>query len=721
MTDSSSHAVLHFTLATAGHVDHGKTSLLRALTGIDPDRLKEEKEREMTTDIGFAHLRFSLNQLKERAPKFVDLYQSFLQGDKVRHDGAENEEIRPDSELVVGFVDVPGHGKFLKNMLAGVGGIDMALLVIALDEGVMPQTVQHVKILSLLGVRNAILVLTKADLAHESEVEAAKEEAADLLLQYDINVVSTQPVSNLSGEGVEELKDAIVESVLLSRFSDNRFDLTGKPMPCFLPVDRIFSKAGHGVVVTGTLISGEIAVGDSIKIAPAGLDGRVRGLETFNHKIEKAYPGQRLAVNIATKEARALERGQCVVSGSGRKVSNLIVQISDLGGLEARNERKFRKLKPQPIRFYHGTAERTGSLRWLTTIEVGGEVPAVAADVGAAGVDALAADVGAAGVDASAAANDGDLVAKNFAIGQIHLREPILAYPGQNFVLRYGDYGIAGGVILMTERPRWLNRESVLEISKDLLSGKKSAAVLDFIMQKPGCALRQKELLAVVGQRELEFELGELIGSGKVLRLNELLIASESLDEIEAQIKSYLKEKSAEKGVPTETLRVDVAPLMERIVFQHLINHLVESGGLVKREDRLSLPEQTQSSSLPKDLSEKEGAVLNHLSQCVLLELSELAGLVGLSESNLEKLIESLEKDKRVYLVNYKFVASAQSLENAHRVLAQIWNQKRTISPSDFRQEVGTSRKYAMALLAHFDDSKVTRRLPSGRVLLKAP
>ena len=678
MTEKPSHTVLHFTLATAGHVDHGKTSLLRALTGIDPDRLKEEKEREMTTDIGFAHLRFNLEELKKENDEFVNLYRNFLSGDNFRHD---SKSISDDSELVIGFVDVPGHGKFLKNMLAGVGGIDMALLVVALDEGVMPQTVQHVKILSLLGVRKCIVVLTKVDLAQEEEVKQAELEVKELLQHYNLEAVASQSVSNISGLGIGELKKLVIEKVLSASFSDNRFDLTGKPMPCFLPVDRIFNKPGYGVVVTGTLISGELRVGENIKIAPAQVEGRVRGLQTFNHKAETAFPGQRLAVNIATKEAKALERGQCVVSDSAEKVHTLVVQINDLGGLEARNDKKYRKLKPQPIRFYHGTAERSGSLRWLQVLQ------------------------------------DGD---KEILVGQIFLREPVLARPGQNYVIRYGDFGIAGGVIVLTDRPRWLNRDSLLEIVKNVLANDLGKGLIRYITECPGSALSRRELSTVVGARELNHEVEKLADNGLITELNQLIIANKSLEEISNRVVERL-EQAPSKAVASETLRVEVAPLMERVVFQHLVNHLLEDGVATKDGDKLSLPDAKPSNTASPELLKKQSDVMNVLQDSFVLELSEVAQRCSLNEAELKEILQSLDQENRAALVNYEFAATASTIQSAHKVLADIWNQKRNISPSDFRQGVGTSRKYAMALLAHFDDKKITRRLPSGRVLLKAP
>ncbi|MBX9694182.1 MAG: hypothetical protein K2Z81_17495, partial [Cyanobacteria bacterium] len=273
---------LHFTLATAGHVDHGKTSVLRALTGIDPDRLKEEKERQMTTDIGFAHLRLSPSVIDAAGKDAISAFKK-----KLGEVGAEGKE---DGELVVGFIDVPGHGKFLKNMLAGVGGIDLALIVVAADEGPMPQTVQHVKILSLLGVRKCIVVLTKIDLVGDDEKQFATQEIHDLVGRLGIEVLETVPVSAVKGVGIENLRSAIVRQVMQLPARTTVNDSIGQPLPAYLPIDRVFSKSGYGVVVTGTLVYGHIKVGDNVFIEPGHSQARVRGLETFNRKLNEALP-----------------------------------------------------------------------------------------------------------------------------------------------------------------------------------------------------------------------------------------------------------------------------------------------------------------------------------------------------------------------------------------------------------------------------------------------
>ena len=245
---------IYFTVATAGHVDHGKTSVLRALTGIDPDRLKEEKLRQMTTDLGFAHLTVT---------------------------------DRNGDEMVIGFIDVPGHGKFLKNMLAGVGGIDMALLVVAADEGPMPQTEAHVKILSLLAVKRALVVLTKTDVVDETMQADALTRVESLLLNYGVESLGVVKVACPQKKGFDDLSNKLRD--LLSVRNSHSVNPNGAAI--YLPIDRVFTKAGYGLVVTGTLVRGTVKVGDSVFIQPGKLRARVRGLETFGRTLSKRTPG----------------------------------------------------------------------------------------------------------------------------------------------------------------------------------------------------------------------------------------------------------------------------------------------------------------------------------------------------------------------------------------------------------------------------------------------
>ncbi|MDQ7028675.1 MAG: selenocysteine-specific translation elongation factor, partial [Ardenticatenia bacterium] len=274
MASTPEHMPTHIrVIGTAGHVDHGKSTLVQALTGMDPDRLKEEKARQMTIDLGFAW--FSL-----------------------------------PGGLEVGIVDVPGHEDFIKNMLAGVGGIDLALLVIAADESVMPQTQEHLDILDLLQVPAGIVALTKVDVVDDPEwLELIVEEVTETLRGTVLEGAPVLPVSARTGQGLERLIQ-----VLVDRLNEvpPRPDL-GRPR---LPVDRVFTKRGFGTIVTGTLMDGSFAVGEEVEVLPQGLRARIRGLQTHRRSVERAAPGRRLAINLSGVDAKALRRGDVVVRPS---------------------------------------------------------------------------------------------------------------------------------------------------------------------------------------------------------------------------------------------------------------------------------------------------------------------------------------------------------------------------------------------------------------------
>ncbi len=681
-------SALHFTLATAGHVDHGKTSLLRALTGIDPDRLKEEKEREMTIDLGFANFRISGADMAAMDEKMANRFKELIAGEGNSVDPAH-------AELVIGFVDVPGHGKFLKNMLAGVGGIDLALLVVAADEGVMPQTIQHVKILTLLGVRDCILVLNKTDLADDETREIALLETQDLLSRLGVNALDVVSVSCGNGSGIDELKKTIVKHVLNLPQRDRKHDALGKSLASYLAIDRVFSKAGYGAVVTGTLTKGSITVGDEVFIEPNSNSARVRGLQTFSHKLERAFPGQRLAINLALKDNKPIERGQAVLGVKTAPVRTLIVQLTDLGGLETlKNFDKLPRgavepgaeevLKPQAIRFYHGTAERYGHLRWC---------------------EKLASD--------------------QYVIGQLFLTDAVIAAPGERFVIRYGDYGIAGGEILMTARPRWLSRAMLQSLAHKILAGGLDEAAHELINLSPQRSLEQNFLSALLPEHVRNRIVSELLASGKVEKVGDQLITRDEKEELVKRILGELQKSAAsgerDPSVSQEKLKVQVAPLVDRVVFQNIIKDLVSTNRIVKNDERISLATAAPARSASTELNPLMEKILGVLDAEFCIEIETIIERTGAKKKDVMDALGELEKSGRAAVVNYEFAAGSAAILKSHKVLASLWQKQRNIAPGDFREQVGTTRKYAMALLAYFDDHQITRRLNNGRVLLKTP
>lgn len=632
-----------FTISTAGHVDHGKTSLIRALTGIDPDRLKEEKERQMTTDLGFAHLK--------------------LGGD-----------------MIVGFVDVPGHGKFLKNMLAGVGGIDMALLVVAADEGPMPQTRQHVRILSLLGVSRAVVALTKIDMIDDPEYrEIVSEEIQQLLVDHGIEMVALVPVSSTKQIGLNELKSTLQNA--LSSFAPR--DTKGG---AFLPVDRVFSKAGFGTVITGTLVRGKLTVGDQFVVGPDVTSGRVRRLETFGHPVTVALPGQRLACNVVLKDNKPLTRGYVILGQQLPATKMLVVSLVDRPSLAG--DKFIEKLEGHPVRFYHGTAECHGYIRWAEP-----------------------------GSDHST------------AIALIALEDPTVALAQDRFVIRLSDETIFGGEVILRDKPRWLKRADLIKVSKELLDGNEEEAALSFVSAAPQKIARASLCeLFLPSPKDAEV-LESLVQAGKLARLDENLMRTDTRAQLAANIvdatkKAMQKEEASGRNAESaglDLVRISLSPKLDRPTFLALLDEEAAKGKLVRRGDQISLPQTGGSPASDPAAAQLHEKISSVLSQNFCLEITEVAKACATDLNKVKSAMQLMAKAGQIHVVNYEFAISAENLAKAHRLLAEIWQAKRNIAPTDVREGLNTSRKYAMALLQHFDDNKITRRLNEGRVLLKPP
>lgn len=684
---------IYFTVSTAGHVDHGKTSLLRALTGIDPDRLKEEKERQMTTDLGFAHLRVS----------------------------ASKSGI--DREVVVGFVDVPGHGKFLKNMLAGVGGLDMALLVVAADEGPMPQTIQHVKILSLLGTRKCLAVITKTDVVGESRQDEVTEEVRRLLATFEIDCVGAVGVSSTKRVGLDQLQETLVTQLIAlpdrelrhvrtkgsivepqTRSDGERSKSDGERSKsdgesgldepslnaAFLPIDRVFSKSGYGVVITGTLVRGSMTPNQSLFIEPGGIKARVRGLETFNKSIKLAVAGQRLAVNLALKDNKTLERGQVLMGAPVSTTTMLIVQLEQFADEQSQLDSK--DLQNQQIRLYHGTAECAGHIRWVESVP-------------------------------------GESATKFIYIGQIALSDPLVAEPDDRFVVRLGDEGIIGGTILLTARPRWLTRQKLDEFW-ELKQKRKTFELIQFYVNASPQKLLQRSALGSFLRYAAADEIVErMAAEHRLVRLGDHITTPEGSADLEARFLKALTKGTAapdtaaheQADVSLEHIRSKSLFGMDRNAFQQLIKNLTDSGKIVRKGDRVALPGLQASPETVSDLARNGEKIETILAEHLCLELDEIARLAGFDKKKMSATMKYLAEHDRAHIVGYEFASNRESLNKAHQVLADLWAEKRDIAPGDFRERLGVSRKYAMALLAHFDDKLITRRMSAGRVLLKAP
>lgn len=650
---------LYFTVSTAGHVDHGKTSLLRGLTGTDPDRLKEEKARQMTTDLGFAHLRLPAETVKKSRPQV-------------------------DTDIVVSFVDVPGHGKFLKNMLAGVGGLDMALLVVAADEGPMPQTEQHAKILSALGISRVLLVVTKCDMASPAQLSEAIAGSKELLQRVDLTLVDIAEVSNVTKDGFP----ALIEKLVNALVDAGERESARLNAPPFLPIDRVFSIVGYGVVVTGTLVKGSIAQGDNLLIEPGNIKARVRGLETFNTSVASATAGQRLAINFSLKEGKALARGQVVVGEQCSPTSTLIVELGQPG---VKLEDNFQQhVLGQPARIYHGTAECQGAVRWMEELPV-------------------------------------EANGKKSFIAQITLFDPLIAEPGDRFVLRYGDEGLAGGRILITSRPRWITRERLVGLAKLLAANERKAAALEFLKANPQGLLPDSAFAFLLPPLSLPVVISELIDSEKLTRVASFVLSPETrkslFDRLVMEVEKAAQptnDSSSDVRNTQEALRNKVLAGLDRTAFQEIVKEAIEKKLVIRQAEKL-LPAKEELLQAPDDVRLLSQKLLSILNEHVCLEIEELAKQTNSDKRKVQAALQLLSKEGKATVVAHDFASTMESIDVAHKQLSKIFRAKKDIAPGDFREAVGTSRKYAMALLAYFDDRAITRRMQNSRVLLKYP
>jgi selenocysteine-specific elongation factor len=646
IVSTSSEEIAYFTVATAGHVDHGKTSLIKGLSGVDPDRLKEEKERQMTTDLGYAHL--------------------FL-----------------TPTLGLGFIDVPGHGKFLKNMLSGVGGIDLALLVVAANEGPMPQTRQHLEILKYLGVGQIIVVVTKVDLVDASEVNKTIEQMQALMASHNLAAVDFVPVSCLSGKGIDELKASLQKH--LTKMPKR--DASGF---AFLPIDRAFKKEGFGVVVTGTLVNGKLRTGEQIFIQPGNGQARIRRLETFGKVVETARAGQRLAVNLVLKQDLPLSRGQ-VLLGNDRLPSKVLVASLEIAD-STDNTKQLRQLSASPVTFYHGTAASHGRINWIEA------------------------------VDQKQWAKD-----QIKAVALISLETAVVSNVQDRFVVRLPDDTIGGGKILLQEKPRWLTRQKLLAVAPLLYQGKFKEALFNYLQACPLKMAKVDQITHFIPSHYVQDLPGNLDKDSDLVVLGKWIISCQQKRLLEDNVCASLKEQgqwasndvSIEPSVSMESLRANVLGNLDRDVFQFLIKDMATRKIVDRDGDNLQIFGYSKPNYQLSNNALTE-SILSILDLVPCLEIAAVASQCQAKEAEFKLALKQLTQENKAAIFAQEFAASQASLVKAHIVLSKLWQTKHDINPGDFRQALGTSRKYAMALLEYFDNQQITRRLPGGRVLLRA-
>ena len=628
----------HVVVGTAGHIDHGKTSLVKALTGIDTDRLPEEKARGITIDLGFAFL----------------------------------EEA---NGLSIEIVDVPGHERFVKNMLAGVGGIDLALLVIAADEGVMPQTREHLAICALLHIRRGLVALTKADLVEPDWLELVKDDVASLLRGTFLESAPVVPVSAKTGAGLDDLRAALgrIAATAPARATDQ--------LPR-LPTDRVFTVKGFGTVVTGTLLAGRLAVDDRVEIYPKGIRAKIRGLQTHGHGVTEAVAGQRTAINLQNLERVAIDRGD-VVGLAETLVPSTLVD----GTLELLADAP-RPLKTRDrVRLHVGTSEVMARVLLLEGQQL----------------------------------EPGE---RTFA--RLRLEAPVVALPGDRFVIR--SYSpvvtIGGGTLLDIAPPRFKRKAPALLAHLGLLeTGSPEAVVEEHVRHAGLSGMRTGALAGRVpyGPARLREIVDALARDKHVLAVErDWFVHPESYDRLRdralAVLDQFHRAHPLRPGMSREELRGRAGAADER-VFGHLLTSLDADGVVrvdrdkVRRADhavRLDPAQQRVVDVIELEFLKMEAAPPSPE------EALARAGITGDEE---HELFQVLTDAKKLVRVKESLFFHARALESIQDKLVALLRDRKEIGPADIKDLLGISRKYAIPLLEYFDGRRVTQRVGEHRVL----
>jgi selenocysteine-specific elongation factor len=633
-------------IGTAGHVDHGKSRLVEALTGIDPDRLKEEKEREMTIDLGFAWLTL------------------------------------PSGESV-GIVDVPGHRDFIENMLAGVGGIDAALFVVAADEGVMPQTREHLAILDLLGVKNGVVALTKIDLVEDEEwLELVQMDIVELLADTVLANAPIVPVSARTGQGIQSLLkelDRVLEN------TPPRSDL-GRPR---LPIDRVFTIAGFGTVVTGTLVDGSLQVGQEVEILPQGLKARVRGLQTHKEKIEQAVPGSRVAINLTGVSTDEVKRGDVVtIPGWLRPTTLIDVRLRYLASA------------PQPLRhnallkFFSGSAEVMAKARLLDSeiIPPSGE-----------------------------------------GWVQLQLAKPVALVRGDRFIVRQPSPGVTvGGGQVVDPHPGRRHqrfRPEVLARLETLAWGSTEAILLQTLAISQPCQLQVLLERSGLALEEAGHALQELLKSKQALILDsrieqipdlQSLIASNPYlvstagwgrlsDKLVAAVQDYHRRYPLRQGIPREELKSQLR--LSPKLLNEVVHRAVSEGKLVDEEATLRLPEHRVEFSPDQEHQVQKLLAAFRKNPYTPPSVAESEAIVG------TEILNALIQQGRLVQVSEDVLFLRETYEEMVARIIEHIKDHGSIAVAQVRDMFAASRKYALALMEHLDERKVTKRVGDERVL----
>jgi selenocysteine-specific elongation factor len=633
-------------IGTAGHIDHGKSSLVQALTGKDPDRLPEEKRRGITIDLGFADL---------------DL-----------------------GDVRVGFVDVPGHERFVKNMLAGVHGIDAVALVIAADEGVMPQTREHFEICRLLGVRQGLVVLSKTDLVEEELLGLVRAEAEELVAGSFLDGAPILAVSARSQAGLEELRAALLQ--IAQNVPARSLDFVVR-----LPIDRSFTMKGFGAVVTGTLVSGEIAAGDELELLPAGYRVRARGVQVHGTLVSRAQSGQRTAVNLAGVDAGDIERGM-VLAAVGRFRPTQIIDV----------ELNVLPTAPRAIRTRSRLRVHIGSDEALARVRVlnlRGEIPP-----------------GESG------------------FAQLRFEKPVIALHDERFIVRSYSPAetVAGGLVLDPQATKHRGRELAATDRRlrVLMEPNRPAKLAVFVEASGDQGLRLSDIAARTGwSDEVVSRVAKETPETVVVDADGIVISAETFARLSRlaleEVKLHHQREPLSRGLARETLRERHFAHTAPEVFRAVLARLEKDGELASEKDLV------RSSAHEVELSPADAKLRETIAQAyekAALEAPAFdqvildAGVATVDRAHARKVLQLLIDNGTLVRVHGEMFFHSSPIEHLKRLLREYaleHEPERLIDVAKFKDLAGVSRKYAIPLLEYLDSQRVTIRAGDKRIILK--
>jgi selenocysteine-specific elongation factor len=625
-------------LGTAGHIDHGKTTLVKALTGIDTDVHKEEKERGITIDIGFAP--FTL----------------------------------PDGKRL-GVIDVPGHERFIRNMLAGAGGIDLILLVIDANEGIMPQTVEHLHILEMLHVQKGIIVLTKIDTVDPEWLEMVEEEVRTGLADTFLSDAPLISVSAQKGIGIERLREEIGRQARV---------VTPREVnaPLRLPIDRVFSVAGFGSVVTGTVFAGQVKVGDTVEVLPAGRPARIRTIQVHGQTAESAQAGQRAALNLAGVERADLERG-------------MVVALPGLYHATTMIDTRLHLLKDSPrnltnrmrVRVYMGASEVLGRVSILDRNEM------------------LPGDDG---------------------LVQIHLESPVVCAPQDRLIIRtYSPMLTIGGGQVIDPYPVREHRRRRDYVVEDLLQrelGGPEQLILQGLIDEPGQTVKDMATAIKATEDVVLEHLTQMAKEGRVEQVAGLWVSTEwavqVVDEIEERMRAHFAKEKYHVTVPKAQVLSQLSKKRKPKLFDALLATETARERLDVLRDKLALrgyevPFTLRDKELLSkiELIYREGGFQTPAVEDVRKELNEL-------DKTMQGLLYYLKECGDLVDIGDGLLLHRETLERGKETLRVRFAESGAFSVADFRDWVGTSRKFAVAILEYLDEQKFSKRVEDKRVLV---